>query len=37
MQKKIFGGMTIFEGTERRTTKINITFCTGNGIPNTVC
>ncbi len=28
--------MTIFEKTERRATKMNITFSKGNGLPNTV-
>ncbi len=29
--------MTIFEGTERQTTKMNITFLEGgNGVPNTI-
>ncbi len=29
----IFGGMTIFEGTGSRTTKMSINFSTGNGVP----
>ncbi len=28
--------MTIFQGTRRRMTKMNITFSTGNGVPSTV-
>ncbi len=33
--KKILAGITIFEGKERRNTKMNITFSVGNGVPNT--
>ncbi len=35
-EKLLLAGMTIFEGTGRQTTKMNITFFWGNGIPNTV-
>ncbi len=32
----MFGDMTIFEGTGRRTTKVNIALSAGNGLPNTI-
>ncbi len=35
-KKLFFGGMTIFEGMGRRTTKMNVTFFLGYGVPNTV-
>ncbi len=35
-RKIIFAGVTIFEGTGVRTTKMNITFFLVNGVPNTV-
>ncbi len=34
--KNNFWGMTIFQKTGDRTTKMNITFSMGNGVPNTV-
>ncbi len=35
-EKLFLGGMTIFAGTDRGTTKMNITFVLGIGVPNTV-
>ncbi len=35
-EKLFLGGVTIFEGMGRRTTKMNITFSLGNRVPNTV-
>ncbi len=35
-KNNFWGATTIFEGTRRRTTEMNITFCMGNRMPNTV-
>ncbi len=35
VKNNFLGGMTIFDGMGRRTTKMNITFCMENAMPNT--